>query len=65
MTHFVSYLPSHPDWRVRTVIIEVPRDDAYIERMGNRITDFLYLFKAGRRPNDVGQRTSITVPKLF
>lgn len=65
VTDFVSYHPDHPDWRCRLAVVTVNIDGSYIERMGNRVTDFLHIFNAGRRPRDVDPKSVFIKRKFF
>lgn len=58
---FVSYHPDAPHWRMRTVIVRVDRDDAYIERMVARCGEFMRAIREHRSLSAPAR----TIPKLF
>lgn len=58
---FVSYHPHAPHWRMRTVIIEVKRDEAYCEEMLRRCKDFMAAIRENRSPS----APRAAIPKLF
>lgn len=63
MTLFVSYFPEMPHWKMRTVIIEVPRDPVFIDQFYERSDRFIRAFRGER--DLIEPVTSRTIPKLF
>lgn len=65
-TWFVSYDPRHPDWKSRLVKIVVERDNSYIDRMLQKIAEFLAIYNRGDRPGSIGSTArTITVKRFF
>jgi len=60
-TLFTSFHPDEPHWRMRTVTVEVKRDQAYIEYMVERCQQFM---KAMRGEAPVIQK-AISIPSIF
>jgi putative phage-type endonuclease len=60
-TDFISYHPDMPHWKMQTVILEVPRNEFYIQTMLERSAQFMDQF-SGTRPPAVRGRS---IPKLF
>jgi len=58
---FVSYHPAAPHWKMRTVILRIPRDDVYIARMEDRCCEFMRALHEHRSPSAPAH----TIPKLF
>jgi len=58
---FISYHPDAPHWKMRTVIVIVERDDAYIERMVARCGEFMRALQEHRSPSAAAS----TMPRLF
>lgn len=50
LTYFISYCPDAPDWRWRTVKIEVERDQRYIDYMLERCHAFWRFFTFADEP---------------
>lgn len=44
LTYFISHHPGAPDWRQRTVKIDVPRDQPYIDYMLERCAAFMRFY---------------------
>jgi len=44
LTYFISHNPLAPDWRQRTVKLEIPREQAYVDHMLARCAQFWRLF---------------------
>jgi hypothetical protein len=64
LTHFVSYDPRHPDWRSRSAVVPIARDEAYIRVMAERVAKFLDIFNAGQRPN-TGRPQQLAIKRYF
>lgn len=63
LTLFISYFPEMPHWKMQTVILEVKRDQAYIDRALECYDRFIKAFR-GEQP--LTQQVSVnTIPKLF
>lgn len=60
-TYFTSFHPMAPHWKQRTVTVEVPRDEAYIEYMVQRCEQF---WRAFHGETSVYNKP-ITIPSLF
>lgn len=58
---FVSYHPIAPHWKMRTVVLRVPRDEAYIDEMYRRCKDFMAAIRENRSPS----APRAAIPKLF
>ena len=62
LCHFVSYDPRYKDPDKQLIVIDVERDEEYIERMQEKCTKFYSLLKTDTRL-DIGFASDI--PKLF
>lgn len=60
-TLFISYHPDMPHWKMNTVIIEVPRNEVYIQSMLARAERFMDEFNGVRRPTARAR----SIPTLF
>lgn len=60
-TLFTSFHPDEPHWKMRTITVEVKRDEAYVEYMVQRCEQFMRAFR-GESPVVT---KPITIPSLF
>lgn len=60
-TLFTSYHPDPPHWKMRTVVVEVRRDDAYVDYMVQRCEQFRRVFEG----EEALHQKVISIPSLF
>jgi len=63
LTLFISHFPEMPHWKMRTVIVEVPRDQSFIDRFYESCDRFIRAFRGER--DLVEHVPAHRIPKLF